>query len=197
MFLGGVLTEYASWPWVFYLNIPVAVAVIAIATRVMPDVPGSRGSQDWVGAATVTGGLAALVYAIVRAPEVGWASAQTLGVGAGALLALGIGHGTVDRGLLREDLAGLLARYSGRALGEIALGPAIDAVAATIGAMAPRKAGATPPPPVRFPAHVDRPVVRTHSGQPNQAAAAIAWPTGAGSAARWRPNCSSWGRITS
>jgi len=49
---------------------------------------------------------------------------------AGALLALGIGHGTVDRGLLREDLAGLLARYSERALGEIALGPAIDDVAA-------------------------------------------------------------------
>ena len=78
VFLGGVLTEYASWPWVFYLNIPIALAVIALATRVMPDVPGSRGGHDWVGAATVTGGLAGLVYAIVRAPEVGWGSAQTL-----------------------------------------------------------------------------------------------------------------------
>ena len=58
VFLGGVLTEYASWPWVFYLNIPIALAVIALATRVMPDVPGSRGRHDWVGAATVTGGLA-------------------------------------------------------------------------------------------------------------------------------------------
>ncbi len=56
----------------------------------MPDVPGSRGSHDWLGAATVTGGLAALVYAIVRAPEVGWGSAQTLGVGAGAVALLGV-----------------------------------------------------------------------------------------------------------
>ena len=90
VFLGGVLTEYASWPWVFYLNIPIALAVIALATRVMPDVPGSRGRLDWVGAATVTGGLAGLVYAIVRAPEVGWSSAQTLLVGAGALTLLGL-----------------------------------------------------------------------------------------------------------
>ncbi len=66
--------------------------------------------------------------------------------------------------------------------GDVTQQAAIDAVAATIGAMPPRKAVTTPPPPVRFPAHVDRPVVRTHSGQPNQAAAAIAWPTGAGSA---------------
>jgi EmrB/QacA subfamily drug resistance transporter len=83
VFLGGVLTEYASWPWVFYLNVPVALAVIVLATRVMPDVPGSRGGNDWLGALTVTGGLAALVYAIVRAPEVGWGSAQTVGVGVG------------------------------------------------------------------------------------------------------------------
>ena len=56
----------------------------------MPDVPGSRGRLDWLGAATVTGGLAALVYAIVRAPEVGWGSAQTLLVGAGAVALLGL-----------------------------------------------------------------------------------------------------------
>jgi EmrB/QacA subfamily drug resistance transporter len=89
VFLGGVLTEYTSWPWVFYLNIPIALAAVALATRVMPNVPGRRGSQDWVGAATVTGGLAGLVYAIVRAPQVGWGSAQTLLVGAGALTLVG------------------------------------------------------------------------------------------------------------
>ena len=33
VFLGGVITEYASWPWVFYLNIPIALAVLALATR--------------------------------------------------------------------------------------------------------------------------------------------------------------------
>jgi len=58
----------------------------------------------------------------------------------------------------------------------------VKAVAESFGALKPRPAAATPAPPVRFPAHVARPVVRTHSGKPDQAAAAIAWPTGGGSA---------------
>jgi zinc protease len=58
----------------------------------------------------------------------------------------------------------------------------VKAVAETFGAMKPRPAGTEPPPPVNFPAHVDKPVVRTHTGKPEQAAAAIAWPTGGGSA---------------
>lgn len=66
--------------------------------------------------------------------------------------------------------------------GDVTQQAAIDAVAATIGAMTKRPADTSPPPPVRFPAHVAQPVTRTHGGQPNQAAAAIAWPTGGGSA---------------
>ncbi|WP_294322070.1 M16 family metallopeptidase [uncultured Sphingomonas sp.] len=66
--------------------------------------------------------------------------------------------------------------------GDVSQQAAIDAVAATIGTMTPRPPLASPAPPVRFPAHVATPVTRTHGGQPNQAAAAIAWPTGAGSA---------------
>ncbi|MET0309037.1 MAG: insulinase family protein [Sphingomonas sp.] len=58
----------------------------------------------------------------------------------------------------------------------------IKAVAETLGALKPRTASATPAPAVKFPAHVDKPVVRTHTGTPNQAAAVIAWPTGGGSA---------------
>lgn len=66
--------------------------------------------------------------------------------------------------------------------GDVPQQAAIDAVAATIGAMTKRPADTSPPPPVRFPEHVAQPVTRTHGGQPNQAAAAIAWPTGGGSA---------------
>ncbi|MFE4608891.1 MFS transporter [Streptomyces niveus] len=77
VFLGGVITEYASWPWVFYINIPIAVIVLALAPRVMPSAPARRGSIDLAGAVTVTAGLAVAVYAIVRAPETGWASAGT------------------------------------------------------------------------------------------------------------------------
>lgn len=58
----------------------------------------------------------------------------------------------------------------------------IKAVAETFGALKPRPASTTPAPPITFPAHVDKPVVRTHSGKADQAAAVIAWPTGAGSA---------------
>ncbi|MFE4492372.1 MFS transporter [Streptomyces niveus] len=77
VFLGGVITEYASWPWVFYINIPIAVIVLALAPRVMPAAPARRGSIDLAGAVTVTAGLAVAVFAIVRAPETGWASAGT------------------------------------------------------------------------------------------------------------------------
>ncbi|MDF9817186.1 MFS transporter [Streptomyces sp. SPB162] len=77
VFLGGVITQYASWPWVFYINIPIALIVLAITPGVMPAAPARRGSIDLAGAVTVTAGLATAVYAIVRAPEIGWGSAQT------------------------------------------------------------------------------------------------------------------------
>ena len=78
VFLGGLLTEYASWPWVFFINIPLAAAVLLLTPAVMP--PGARahGSLDVAGAATVTGGLGALVFAIVQAPDSGWTSPTTV-----------------------------------------------------------------------------------------------------------------------
>ena len=89
VFLGGVITEWISWPWVFYINIPIALAVLAITPGVMPSVPARRGSIDLVGALTATAGLALTVFGIVRAPDEGWGSSATLlAVGGGiALLA--------------------------------------------------------------------------------------------------------------
>ncbi|HTJ36234.1 MAG TPA: MFS transporter, partial [Dactylosporangium sp.] len=89
VFLGGVITEYASWPWVFYLNIPIAVLVLAAVPAVMPGGAARRGSLDLLGALTATAGLGAAVFAVVRAPEAGWGSAQTWLVLAGAVAALG------------------------------------------------------------------------------------------------------------
>lgn len=80
VFLGGVITEYLSWPWVFYINIPIAVLAVIATPLLMPATKGTRGSIDVLGAVTVTGGIGAAVYAIVRAPEVGWSSLQTWAV---------------------------------------------------------------------------------------------------------------------
>jgi EmrB/QacA subfamily drug resistance transporter len=89
VFLGGVFTEWLSWPWVFIIYVPIGLATLA-ATGLLPAVAPRRGAVDVLGAVTVTAGLALAVFAVVRAPEAGWASAQTLLElgGAVALLAL-------------------------------------------------------------------------------------------------------------
>jgi EmrB/QacA subfamily drug resistance transporter len=90
VFLGGVITEWISWPWVFYINIPIALVVLAVTPALMPGVAARRGSIDLAGAITATAGLALTVFAIVRAPEQGWSSAETLLVLAGGVALLGL-----------------------------------------------------------------------------------------------------------
>ncbi len=89
VFLGGVLTEFASWPWVFYVTIPIAIFVLAFTATTLPQtVRKASGSINIGGALTVTGGLAAVVYAVVNAPEIGWLTLPTLSVLAGGILLL-------------------------------------------------------------------------------------------------------------
>ncbi|GAA3093787.1 MFS transporter [Streptomyces rectiviolaceus] len=89
VFLGGVFTEWLSWPWIFIIYVPIGVATLA-ATKLLPVVESRRGRVDVLGAASVTAGLALAVFAIVRAEHVGWGSGTTVLqlVGAAALLAL-------------------------------------------------------------------------------------------------------------
>ncbi|MEU6119247.1 MFS transporter [Streptomyces sp. NPDC047117] len=89
VFMGGVFTEWMSWPWVFIIYVPIGVATLA-ATKLLPAVESRRGSVDVLGAVAVTAGLALAVYAVVRAPEVGWGATETVLelVGAAALLVL-------------------------------------------------------------------------------------------------------------
>jgi EmrB/QacA subfamily drug resistance transporter len=88
VFLGGVITEWISWPWIFYINIPIALLVLAVTPALMPSAPARRGSIDLLGALTATGGLALTVFSIVRAPEEGWAATSTILPLAGGLVLL-------------------------------------------------------------------------------------------------------------
>jgi EmrB/QacA subfamily drug resistance transporter len=88
---GGVLTQYLSWRWIFFVNVPVGALVLALTPRIVPESrrEGAERSYDALGAVLVSSGLALLVYGISRAPNVGWATARTilLLVASGALLA--------------------------------------------------------------------------------------------------------------
>jgi EmrB/QacA subfamily drug resistance transporter len=88
--LGGILTDVFSWEAVLYVNIPVGIAAVALAPRLLPvgrDLGGVR-SFDVAGAVSVTAGLALLIYAVVDAPNAGWGSTQTLLLGAVAVALL-------------------------------------------------------------------------------------------------------------
>src|SRR5215211_3817258 len=88
VFLGGVITEWISWPWVFYVNIPIAIGVLVAIPALLPAAPARRGSIDIGGALAATAGLGLTVFGVVRAPEEGWGSAATLGAIAGGLALL-------------------------------------------------------------------------------------------------------------
>ena len=87
---GGLLTRFAGWQTVFLLNVPVGVVSLLLIRRVVPEtrVDTARRRYDPLGAATVTGALVLLAYAIAQAPRVGWGQPRTiaeLGIGAALL----------------------------------------------------------------------------------------------------------------
>jgi EmrB/QacA subfamily drug resistance transporter len=78
--LGGFLTQTFSWPWIFFVNVPVGIAGFILSLRYVPESKDEHAHKgyDVAGAVTVTGGLMALVYAIVHAASHGWGSTQTI-----------------------------------------------------------------------------------------------------------------------
>lgn len=88
--LGGLLTSAYGWPAIFWVNVPVGVAVLAVAAVSLPaDDRGGRGRIDVAGAVVATAGVTALVYLLVEAPETGWLSARTLWLAAASTALLG------------------------------------------------------------------------------------------------------------
>ncbi len=76
---GGVLTKYAGWEWIFFINVPVGALAFALAPRLVRESRAEQhSSPDVAGAVTVTGGIALLVYAISKAPDHGWGTGWTL-----------------------------------------------------------------------------------------------------------------------
>ena len=78
VFLGGIITAWVDWSWVFLINVPVGLAVLALTPKLLPKGVKQRGKIDYAGALSVTGALILLVYAIVTANDIGWMSVQTI-----------------------------------------------------------------------------------------------------------------------
>jgi EmrB/QacA subfamily drug resistance transporter len=82
LLIGGPLTDGPGWEWIFYINVPVALVLLTLGPRLLPEsrAEGTERTYDLAGAATVTAALVLLVLAIVEAPDAGWASMQTIGL---------------------------------------------------------------------------------------------------------------------
>jgi EmrB/QacA subfamily drug resistance transporter len=84
--LGGMLTEWAGWEWVLFVNVPIAIVAAALAPRLLPESRNAGARHfDVAGAVSITAGLSILVYALVDATNAGWGSTQTIGLLALAL----------------------------------------------------------------------------------------------------------------
>ncbi|MFI7119410.1 MFS transporter [Amycolatopsis sp. NPDC049868] len=90
VFLGGVITEWLSWPWIFWLYVPISLVAIVATGKLMPSAPARRGSVDLAGAVAATAGLGLTVFGVVRAPEAGWGSAGTWGALLGGVVLLAV-----------------------------------------------------------------------------------------------------------
>ena len=80
--LGGILTDGLGWEWVLWVNVPVALVVLALTPRLIPESRSESATRhfDTLGAVTITAALSILVYGIVDAEQAGWGSAQTIGL---------------------------------------------------------------------------------------------------------------------
>src|SRR4029077_20192135 len=93
--LGGVLTSYLSWSWIFFVNLPVGAAILAVTPGLVRESRAMHAQRhfDVAGAISITAGLMVLVYAIIRTSAHGWSDGVTLGLlaTAAALIAAFVG----------------------------------------------------------------------------------------------------------
>src|SRR5437660_3951600 len=84
--LGGLLVSALSWSWIFFINVPVGVLVLALTPALLRESRAELKDRhfDFSGAASITGGLMLLVYGMTRAAQHGWATGETVGLPGGA-----------------------------------------------------------------------------------------------------------------
>jgi EmrB/QacA subfamily drug resistance transporter len=88
--LGGVITEWVSWRWVLFVNVPIGIVVVLAAPLFLPETERQPGHHDIAGALTSTGGMVSLVYGIVRAASNGWTDRVALAAFAAAVILLAL-----------------------------------------------------------------------------------------------------------
>ncbi len=89
--VGGAITDGLGWRWVFFLNVPIGIAAIAITfARLRESRDPNATRVDWLGLASFSSGLLLLVLALVRGNDVGWGSAQIIALSAGAVMMLAV-----------------------------------------------------------------------------------------------------------
>src|SRR6266571_3204144 len=112
--LGGVLTNVLNWHWVFLVNLPVGVAVVALSLILLPPGrgPSTAARLDIAGAITVTASLLLAVYAIVNGNQVGWTSGQTIGLLVAAVVLLVLGYRPLEVGLAFLPANMIMAAFS-------------------------------------------------------------------------------------
>jgi EmrB/QacA subfamily drug resistance transporter len=85
--VGGAITEGVSWHWIFWINVPIGLGAVLLGIRLLPESHGAPERLDLAGVSLVTAGVVALVWALTRANDVGWSSAEIVGsLAAGSLL---------------------------------------------------------------------------------------------------------------
>ena len=92
--IGGLLVEYASWHWIFLVNVPIGVLGVLLALRVMPESYDLTATEqvDWWGMALIGGSIFCLTYGLVEANDKGWGSTEIVGLFVGAaVLAVAFG----------------------------------------------------------------------------------------------------------
>src|SRR5215216_6644355 len=107
--LGGILTDWLSWEWIFYINVPVGLAALALTPLLLRESRDAYvNSFDVPGAVLVTSGLVTLVYAITQASDYGWTSFATIGLFTAAVVLLYFTQVSVDGSYVSDLLPGFL-----------------------------------------------------------------------------------------